>query len=190
MRNWCLNYLKPLVMFSFQADQHVKQVTIILKACSENTYNFEHIFNRKNIRDKWLVLYENSDRKPATVKAYITSLRYFFTFIVADNPEALEKYKDACHALIITWTDWIALYRKKQRKGQWKRDMEQLSQLFTATEIKVLDNSELVKYCKDTLKKFSSRPEMPTLRQFSNARDYILMYLCLECSLLLGCDQS
>ena len=92
-----------------QADQHVKQVTVILKACSENTYNFEHIFNRKNIRDKWLVLYENSDRKPATVKAYITSLRYFFTFIVADNPEALEKYKDACHALIITCTDWIAL---------------------------------------------------------------------------------
>lgn len=163
-----------------QAEQHVKQVMVILKAGSDNTFEFQPLFDRKCVRDKWLLPFENTDRLPATVKAYVTSLRCFYMFVVHDEPEALKEYVHKCASLNVTCTDWIALYRKKQKKGRWKKDLEQLTQLFNASDMKQLDESEIVAFCKETLKSVRFKEIAPSLRQFSNVRDYILLYLCFD----------
>ena len=163
-----------------QADQHAQQVVKILTATSSDNYQFKNLFDRKCVRDMWLIHFENSGRTPATVKAYPLSLRHFYSFVIADEPVELAKFKVKCPALILNCTDWISLFRKKQTKNRWKKDLKQLTQLFKAEEIQQLDSSDLVKYCQKTFQEMRSVQKPPTLRQFSNARNYILMYLCLD----------
>ena len=158
----------------------MRQVIVILKDCSDSTFDMSCLFDRKSIRDKWLISFEIK-RKPGTVKSYIHSLRFFYKFIISDEPLECSKYKGKCSSLVIMCDNWITVYRKKSRKTRWRRDVEQLSQLFKASEIKTLDKSDLVQYCKKTLKTFScSEIQHATLKHFSNSRDYLLMYLCLD----------
>lgn len=162
-----------------QAQQHVRQVIIILRDSGNDTYELASLFDRKKIRDYWLISFETKC-KSGTVKSYISSLRMFYHFVIAEDPTECESYRDKCEALVITTTNWISVYRKKVKKCRWERDMVQLTQLFTSSEIKQFDNSELVSYCKSTLRSFRCQENQPTLRQFTNARDFILMSLCLD----------
>ena len=69
------------------------QVLKIWEAASQGTYQISSLFDKKLIRDKWIVAYENSGRRPATVKAYITSLRHFYNYVLNDEPPEIEPVK-------------------------------------------------------------------------------------------------
>ena len=162
-----------------QANQHVQQVMVILRDTSENTFDLASLFDKKAIRDKWLLTFEVK-RKAGTVKSYISSLRYFYYFVIADYPKECLSYREKCHALCVITSNWISVFRQKVKKGRWKKDLEQLPQLFKTSDIQRLDNSELVSYCQKTIKHFRSHDVQPSQRQLTNVRDYLVMYLCLD----------
>ena len=68
------------------ARQHVQQVEIILQESSQCSFHIENLFDRKNIQDNWLLYFEQA-RKLGTVKSYIHSLRYFYKFVLCDDPK-------------------------------------------------------------------------------------------------------
>jgi len=160
-----------------QANQHVVQVSKIWAASSSGIYDIEPLFNRINIRDNWLVEFESSNKEPATVKAYIESLRHFYNFVISDEPKMFREFLKKCPGLVVVCTSWISNYRKKQKQSRWKKDLKQLSQLFTPADIKRLDVSNVVKYAKKLLK---TRNCPPSMKEFTTMRDYLLMYLCLD----------
>ena len=43
-----------------QAKQHVRQVEVILKDSSQNSFELELLFNQQSIRDKWLLTFEQN----------------------------------------------------------------------------------------------------------------------------------
>ena len=118
-------------------------------------------------------------RKPAATKAYVTSLRHFYYFVINDNPnDVSEELKKKCTSLVVTCTNWISVYRKKQKKSRWQNDLRQLPQLFTPDDLHKLDSSDVVTFAKSVLGKAFLMS--PTMQEFATARDYLLMYLCLD----------
>ena len=75
---------------------------------------------------------------------------------------------------------WLSIYRKKFKEARWNKDLIQLTQLFKGCEIRNLDKSQYVRYCKDTIQKIYCRDNGPSFIEFTSVRDYILMYLCLD----------
>ena len=55
---------------TFQAKQHVLQVGIILQESGQHSFHIENLFDRKNIRDNWLVYFEQV-QKLGTFKSYV-----------------------------------------------------------------------------------------------------------------------
>ena len=98
-----------------QAKQNIAQVLKIWETVSEGSFEMRFLFDRKLIRDRWSANFEII-RKPATTKAY-TSLRHFFYFIINDDPsDVADEFKRKCNSLIVTCSNWIGVYRKKQKK--------------------------------------------------------------------------
>ena len=162
-----------------QAKQNIAQVLKIWEAVSEGSFEMRFLFDRKLIRDRWSANFEII-RKPATTKAYITSLRHFFYFVINDDPsDVADEFKIKCNSLIVTCSNWIGVYRKKQKKSRWENDLRQLAQLFTVDDMKKLDNSKVVSFAKSVLSK-ATIMVVQTMQEFSTARDYVLMYLCLD----------
>lgn len=162
-----------------QAKQTVNQVLKIWEAVTSGSFVLSLLFDKKFILSNWLREFEIT-RQPATTKAYITSLRHFFYFVINFDPNDVGvDLKRKCNSLVITCTNWICVYRKKQKKSRWENDLRQLPQLFTAEDMKKLDASEVVKSSKATLKR-AIIMRAPRMQEFTNARDYILMYLCLD----------
>ena len=89
-----------------------------------------------------------------------------------------EELKKKCTSLEVTCTNWISVYRKKQKKSRWQNDLRQLPQLFTLDDLHKLDLSEVVTYAKSVLGKAFLM--FPTMQAFATARNYLLMYLCLD----------
>ena len=53
-------------------------------------------------------------------------------------------------------------------------------QLFKVSEIKALDNSEYVRYCKSSNDKIRCSRKATVFKGFTAVRNYILMYLCFK----------
>ena len=85
-----------------------------------------------------------------------------------------------CNPLIVALEGWLSIYCKKIKEARWKEDLIQLAQLFKECEIRNLDESGYVCYCKDTIQKICCRNNGQSFKEFTSVRDYILMYLCLE----------
>jgi len=160
-----------------QSIQHSRQSLVILKECSDHTFNFESIFNRKSLRDKWLCKIE-IEKKPGTVKSYLHSLRFFYQYVLCEKPEALSSYVKKCEELIIVIGNWLAVYRDKQKSHTWKNELRNLEQLLTSSDLNTLDNSAHVSYCRHTVT--DSTIETPTMKQFVSVRNYLMMYLCID----------
>ena len=69
---------------TLQAKQHVPQVEIILQESSQHSFHKENLFDRKNIRDNWLVYFEQV-QKLGTFKSYVHFLRLFYKFVLCDD---------------------------------------------------------------------------------------------------------
>lgn len=99
-----------------QALQHSCQAQVIFKDSSKEQFDFSAIFDRKRLRDNWLINFE-AIRKPGTVKSYLYSLRFFYKFIQTDHPEILQPYESKCAEMINIIENWITIYRKKHKTG-------------------------------------------------------------------------
>ena len=113
-------------------------------------------------------------------KGYIHSLRFFYKFVLCDDPKQCAPFASKCNSLIVDLESWLSIYRKKIKEARWKKDLIQLTQLFKGWEIRNLDKSEYVHYCKDTIQKIYCRNNGPSFKEFTSVRGYILKYLCLD----------
>ena len=142
-----------------QAKQHVRQVEVILQDSSQHCFELEFLFNQKNIKEKWLLTFEQK-RKPGTVKSYLHSLIFFYKVILCDESEECASFILKCDSMIVAMESWLGIYRKQVQQTRWKKYL-QLTQLFKVSEIKALDNSDYVRYCKstiDTIRRFRKAP--------------------------------
>ena len=160
-----------------QALQHSRQAQAILNESSQGKLNFASLFDRKQLRDNWLVYFETV-RKPGTVKSYLYSLRFFYKFIQTDHPCILLPFENRCAEMINIVENWIAVYRQKQKSQNWKQELQQLQELITSADIQKFDQSSHVEKCKLWLNTF--KKEDLTLVKFSNVRDFIMISLCLD----------
>ena len=62
---------------------------------------------------------------------------------------------------------------------RWKKDLFQLTQLFQVSEIKVLDNSDYLRYCKSAIEKIQRSRKTPIFKEFTAVWDYILLISAL-----------
>ena len=76
--------------------------------------------------------------------------------------------------------NWIATYHKKSQSDRWRKDMDQLQHLITTSEVKRLNDSNMVTSCIKTLKAVPLGINPPSFKQFTTVRDYLLMYICLN----------
>jgi len=162
-----------------QAKQHSRQTEIIIRDASNGSFDVNALFDRQMLRENWLLKLESS-RAPGTVKSYLYSLVFFYKYIQCDAPQELVQYLNQCSKMIVIVQNWISVYRKKLRGSHWKKELEQLDQLLTSEEIKKLDDSNTVKFCKKVLKEVRDTSRQNSFKEFTNARDYIIMCLCLD----------
>ena len=157
----------------------MRQVEYVLQESSQRSFEMSFLFNRKAIRDNWLLYFEQR-RKPGTLKSYIHSLRFFYKFVICDEPEQCTLFLSKCNAMIVIMDSWLSIYRKQVMESRWQKDLSQLTQLFKSHEIRDLDNSEYVQYCKRLINKINCGSKSPTFKEYVSVRDYILMYMCLD----------
>ena len=55
--------------------------------------------------------------------------------------------------MIVIMDSWLSIYQKQVMESRWQKDLSQLTQLFKSHEIRDLDNSEFVQYCKRLINK-------------------------------------
>ena len=157
----------------------MRQVEYVLQESSQRSFEMSFLFNRKAIRDNWLLYFEQR-RKPGTLKSYIHSLRFFYKFVICDEPEQCTLFLSKCNAMIVIMDSWLSIYRKQVMESRWQKDLSQLTQLFKSHEIRDLDNSEYVQYCKRLINKINCGIKSPIFKEYVSVRDYILMYMCLD----------
>ena len=158
-----------------QATQHFRQVQLILKQTSQETFAFRCFFDRKALRDKWLLQFE-SMRKAGTIKSYLYSLRFFYKFMQTDHPECLTRFEDRCPEMINVIDGWITVYRQKQKQETWKNELKQLEEMITTADITKFDQSDHVKECKKSLQSFCKL----SIGKYTSVRDYIMISICLD----------
>lgn len=90
------------------------------------------------------------------------------------NPEEYSFLVPKCHSLIVVMENWLSIYRKRVKVTRWQKDLVQLTQLFQGNEIKALDASKYVKYCKDTIKNVKCGDKSPSFKEYIAVRDYLL----------------
>ncbi|XP_057304499.1 uncharacterized protein LOC130641636 [Hydractinia symbiolongicarpus] len=161
------------------AKQHSRQVQLILKDTSQDSYELSVLFDRMKIRNQWLLNFEKR-RKAGTIKSYLHSLCHFYKYILCDTPVLFKDFVKDCPSMIVIMENWIVEYRKKAKSDKWMKDLEQLDQLITAEEVKTFDNSTHVSNCRRNIKEVLATGKVPTFKQFTSVRDYILTYLCLD----------
>lgn len=95
-------------------------------------------------------------------------------------PDIFKDLIPACPTMIVIIENWIASYRKMGKTDRWKKEMEQLEQLITAAEVKQLDQSDHIAYCKTILRNVRVSGKPASFKEFISCRDYVLTYLCLN----------
>ena len=134
--------------------------------------------HQQSIRDRWLLKFEQKG-KPRTVKSYLHSLSFFYKFILCNELEEYASFIMKYNSMIVAMERQLAIYRKQVQQRCWKKDL-QLMQLFKVSEIKALDNSEYVRYCKSSNDKIRCSRKATVFKGFTAVRNYILMYLCFK----------
>ena len=160
-----------------QAKQHSMHVEVIMKDASSGQFDVECLFNRQLIRENWLQKIDKQ-RKPGTVKSYLYSLLHFYKFVLCDKPREFSEQIEKCSEMIVIIQNWISTYRKKCGKEHWTRELEELQKIITSEQIMKLDESVAVAAAKKILSKMWQTE--PTLKEFTLARDYIMMYICID----------
>uniref|UniRef100_A0A7M5V265 Uncharacterized protein n=2 Tax=Clytia hemisphaerica TaxID=252671 RepID=A0A7M5V265_9CNID len=161
-----------------QAEQHKNQVMVILRDASEHTFEIKKLFDRKAIRDNWLVVFEHK-RAPGTTKSYLYSLRFFYKFIQTDHPPGLKEFEDKCQEMKNIMDGWITVYRKHQKERQWVNEVKQLQEMITADDINKFDESSQVKASRKVLASKHVQAHI-SMTNFVSGRDYLLTSLCLD----------
>ena len=151
---------------------------VIYRDASKGSFIAESLFDRIKIRENWLLEFETR-RKAGTVKSYLHSLCFFYKYLLCDVPAMFSAFIKDCPTMIVIMENWIATYRKMAKNDKWKNDMKQLEQLITASDVRLLDNSEIVSQCRKFVKEVISGKSI-TFKLFTSVRDYLLMYICLN----------
>ena len=88
------------------------QVEYVPQESSERSFELGYLFNRKAIRDNWLLYFEQR-QKPGTLKSYIHSLLFLYKFVLCDEPEQCNLFLSKCNAMIAVMDSWLSIYRNQ-----------------------------------------------------------------------------
>ena len=104
-----------------QAKQTVNQVLKIWEAVTSGSFVLSLLFDKKFILSNWLREFEIT-RQPATTKAYITSLRHFFYFVINFDPNDVGvDLKRKCN-YVIRWSSPVPIGFVCTGKNKRNRD--------------------------------------------------------------------
>ena len=78
--------------------QHASQVNKML-AVIDPKKDLASIFDKKLIRDTFLKNHAENAYKPDTIKSYLLSLRYFCSFVLTENPDAVNVNEATVHLI-------------------------------------------------------------------------------------------
>ena len=83
-----------------------KQSKVILKGSSQHSFKLEFLFKRhKKLRNRWLLTVEQKEF-PGQL-SYLHSLRFFYKFILRDEPEECAFFILKCNSKIIAIENWL-----------------------------------------------------------------------------------
>jgi len=88
-------------------------------------------------------------------------------------------YISDCSEMIVIVQNWISVYRKKCGKEHWENELKHLESMITPSQICSLDKSEIVATAKQLLVS-SANNRVSSFKDFTTARDYLMMYICID----------
>ena len=161
------------------ANQNVRQVMTILEHVDKEK-NIRSLLDRTTVRDKWLVPFKSSSRKPGTVRSYCNSLRLMAEFLEISKlvPLPLRDIR----ALQTQSRAWSRGLNRIARRREHKKVEDDYDLIFDPAKLQQFQKSEPCKEALLTLERYGvSRPGLaPSQKEYCLVRDFLLWNLSLN----------
>ena len=161
-----------------QAGQHASQINKIIKAVG----GLNNLFDKTKLWKEWLQPFEESQKRPGTIKAYLVSLKHLFTFMI--NEEIYLGNRGVDHGALLRLTNvmrgWMKVYQKKCDMCFWENQQEDLHKLTTPEEMKQFDVSEPARKAVKLFERLQGSHFRLRYNEYVLLSDYLISYLCLN----------
>ena len=124
-------------------------------------------------------------RKPGTVKAYLTSVATFFTFLshaydtgIGGFPHIAEDHKSKLTTLVKRVKAWISAISRKYEAERWQQILDDSRNVITPEDTKDIHTTKPAQEALHFLQTCSATKASD--KQFTKARDYLIARLELE----------
>ena len=110
----------------------MNQIQLIVVTIDPNQPKVVHLLVKTVLRDKWLVEFERN-RKPGTIKAYLSALHRFYAFLKRERLQfpGVLNISEVSGSMLEQMMMWSKAYNKQVKERSWEKRMEDISCLRT-----------------------------------------------------------
>ncbi len=161
--------------------QHSSQLVGLLNAI-DHTSDINSLLDI-NLVSVFLESYaKKKNYEAGTTKAYLMSLRHFYTFLISDNPDDVNFNADDVRAAREKIRLWSTSYKRETCTRRWKKLAEDESNRLQPADIKTFENSEAAREAIKTISEFSGldRNQLVTQAQYTLVRDFLFAQIFID----------
>ena len=138
------------------------------------------IFDKKLIRDTFLKNHAENAYKPDTIKSYLLSIRYFCSFVLTENPDAVNVNEATVHLIDEKARLWSSSYKKDSQRRHLEKQDEDLSSLITPEMVAEYEQRESTRKAVSLISQLSGAHCLEfNQAQYTLIRDFILTQITI-----------
>ena len=163
------------------AEQNITQAKVILRHVDPDNMQVSQLVDRFAVRNKWLMPFKNSGRRPGTIMSYCNSLRLLMDYLIISK-EYKDLRMDDMQSMQTQARVWAKSLNKQTKAREFEKIYEDFADIIDPAEVKTFERSEPCRQAVKILEKFST-PLVgiaPMQNEFTLVRDFLLWQISID----------